>query len=82
MFVRVSPRQDLEGSLRSLGEEIRRCRIRRGMSQATLGARVGVHQTTILRLEHGRMPNSRLAISARVHCVLEMGREHDRGRAG
>jgi len=60
-----------EDALARLGEDIRRARLRAGMSQATLAAKVGVHQTTIHRLEHARIPDSRLIIFAHIRDVLD-----------
>jgi len=63
--------EDREDALVRLGEDIRRARLRAGMSQATLAAKVGVHQTTIHRLEHARIPDSRLIIFAHIRDVLD-----------
>jgi transcriptional regulator with XRE-family HTH domain len=57
-----------------LGEDVRRARLLTGLSQAALAARVGVHQTTILRLEHGRAPGTRVVIYARIREELGMDR--------
>jgi transcriptional regulator with XRE-family HTH domain len=70
---------DGHAALQRLGSDIRRARYRVGLSQAALAELVGVHQTTILRLEYGRMPDSRLIIYARVReeLGLDGGRIHE-----
>jgi len=45
--------------LEAIGESIRLARYRRGWTQAQLGQTIGVHQSTISRLENGRLAGMR-----------------------
>jgi transcriptional regulator with XRE-family HTH domain len=71
--VRLAYRSDGgRAALERLGADIRQARYRARLSQAALAGLVGVHQTTILRLELGRSPDSRLIIYARIREELRL----------
>ena len=59
--------------LRSIGAAIRRGRLGQGLSQGQLGARTGLHQSTISRLETGRLRTMRMVTLARLIGVLRLG---------
>jgi ribosome-binding protein aMBF1 (putative translation factor) len=46
------------------------CRRDLGLSQAALGFRVGLHQSTVSRLEHGRLPYLRFRTVARLVVIM------------
>ena len=50
----------------AIGASIRAARLRRGMTQTALGNRTGVHQSTISRLETGRLTGLRWSKFARI----------------
>ena len=50
----------------SIGRSIRRFRLAKGWSQRQLGWMVGVHQSTIARLEAGTLSGMRLSNLARI----------------
>jgi ribosome-binding protein aMBF1 (putative translation factor) len=62
--------------LRMIGEGVRRARAGQGISQRQLGWRVGLHQSTISRLETGRLRTMRMVTLARVMGVLRLGVHH------
>jgi HTH-type transcriptional regulator / antitoxin HipB len=56
-----NPVSDWEfAGLQALGRQLRRARYARGWTQRELGRRSGVHQTTISRLENGRLASLHL----------------------
>ena len=57
--------------LRRLGEQLRRARLGRGWSQRNLERASGVDQTTISRLENGRLANLRLLRLVSLIAALE-----------
>lgn len=56
-----------------LGAAVRRARLRHGLSQRQLGWRVALDQTTISRLENGKLKGLRLMLLARVIRTLASG---------
>lgn len=54
-----------------IGRWIRHARVRAGFSQAQLGRLTGIHQSTISRLENGRLEGLRLHRLAVLVYVLE-----------
>ena len=54
-----------------LGQWVRTSRLRAGMSQAQLGRLAGIHQSTISRLERGRLEGLRLHRVASILSVLQ-----------
>ncbi|MCI0346028.1 MAG: helix-turn-helix transcriptional regulator [Chloroflexi bacterium] len=57
--------------LSSLGASVREARLRRGISQAELGWRVGLSQATISRLENGHLRGLRLRKLAAIAGVVQ-----------
>lgn len=55
-----------EYGLRLIGRGVRRARLKAGLSQRQLGWRCGLHQSTISRLETGRLRTMRMVTLARV----------------
>ena len=53
-----------------LGRELRECRLLAGISQAEHARVVGVHQTTIGRIERGELPSVSLQVLAECFAVL------------
>ena len=62
--------------LRAIGRGVRRARLAQGLSQRQLGWRVGLNQSTISRLETGRLRTMRMLTLARVMGVVRMGTNH------
>ena len=62
--------------LEALGARLRAARLGRGMSQAALAEKVGVHVQTILKLESGN-PNTSLATMFLVLKALGMAADID-----
>ena len=54
----------------TLGAAVRRARLRRGMSQRQLGWAVGCDQTTISRLETGKLRGMRFKLLVRLIGIL------------
>ncbi len=65
-----------EYGLRAIGHGVRSARAGQGMTQRQLGWRVGLNQSTISRLESGRLRTMRMVTLARVMGVLQMGAHH------
>ena len=62
--------------LEALGDRLRAARLRRGMTQAMLAERVGVHVQTLIKLESGT-PTTSLATMLRVLQALGFVRDID-----
>jgi len=62
-------------ALEELGQVLRKLRGERGLSQASLAARSGVHQSTISRLECGKAPGFTVVAVARILAGLERGED-------
>jgi transcriptional regulator with XRE-family HTH domain len=62
--------REVEG-LRLLGVQLRRARLRNGWSQRRLERASGIDQTTISRLENGRLASLRLTKVARLMQALQ-----------
>jgi transcriptional regulator with XRE-family HTH domain len=56
--------------LRRFGAELRRCRLQAGISQMQLANRSGVAQSTISRLERGRVPGASMSKLVQLSDVL------------
>ena len=54
-----------------LGRWIRECRVGAGMTQGQLARLAGIHQTTLSRLERGRLEGLRLHRLAAIIAVLD-----------
>jgi transcriptional regulator with XRE-family HTH domain len=69
-------RDDPERRLRArvVGQELRRLRWSRGWSQAILGGRAGVSQSTVSRLENGLVPDASIDVVVRMLAALDAGR--------
>jgi len=65
-------------ALEALGKVLRDLRGERGISQAVLADRAGVHQSTISRLECGKAPGFKVLALARILAGLERGEEYAR----
>lgn len=65
-----------EYGLQVIGQGVRIARLRQGLSQRQLGWRVGLNQSTISRLETGRLRTMRMVTLARVIGVVRMGSDH------
>ena len=59
--------------LRAIGTSVRRARLGQGMSQRQLGWRAGLNQSTISRLESGRLRTMRMVTLARIVGILRLG---------
>jgi transcriptional regulator with XRE-family HTH domain len=57
----------------ALGDEIRRARAERGISQAALGAMIGIGQSQVARIEAGAVESLSLIVAARV--LAPIGRD-------
>lgn len=62
--------------LEALGDRLRTARLRRGMTQAMLAERVGVHVQTLIKLESGT-PTTSLATMLRVLQALGLATDID-----
>jgi len=61
---------ELRDGLARFGEDLRRCRLRAGMSQAGLAARSGVAQSTISRLERGLAAHASVMKLVKLHAAM------------
>lgn len=61
----------LRDLLRQFGVELRRCRLRCGLSQVKLADLSGVSQSSISRLERGRAPYAGLHLILRLGAAME-----------
>ncbi len=59
--------------LRVIGTGVRQARLAQGLSQRQLGWRVGLNQSTISRLETGRLRTMLMVTLARIKGVLRLG---------
>jgi transcriptional regulator with XRE-family HTH domain len=62
------------------GREFRKLRLRLGLTQETLGKRMGVRANTVYRWESGRLPVPRMAALAIKAILLEEGIKGQAGR--
>lgn len=71
--IRITASEDrrVEIGLAFIGETVRRGRRAAGLSQRRLAALAGIHQSTVSRLESGRLPCLRLRRLAAVFGVLD-----------
>jgi transcriptional regulator with XRE-family HTH domain len=65
------------GGMELLGRWIRDSRVRAGMTQGQLARLAGMHQTTLSRLERGRLEGLRLHRLAALIAVLDSALGHD-----
>ena len=62
-----------QGGLRVIAKAVNGGRLRAHMTQAQLGYRTGLNQSTISRLETGRLRTMRMVTLARIIGVLRLG---------
>jgi transcriptional regulator with XRE-family HTH domain len=68
---RVETNPRVRRGLEIIGRAVWEARRRAGLSQRQLGYRAGVHQSTISRLERGRLTGMRLQRLATIVAVLD-----------